>query len=576
MNATDFQSFFKSRMVELLDRNTLDSYRVRVNNAHTIVQELSTVIKAWIDGSIKRFETVQLVIDECCDLLSKDDCMSYDFYDKNLFLETLKDYSTLSNSKKDTPLVDESKRILFLLEEFLQRNKSSYLPALIGRLQDKMFMQGNLPDDKFIPELEAFDSVVSSFACELLSIGYTKKYLYKYFKAMKDNKSDFDFSRAFDQMKRKYTELQESHYTVVIKLQIFTLQNKPTFEAIGNVKKELPPYMAEEVGSYNSFLRTNKYIYYYIEEVDTYDACVAAKRVYEHLATELDQKQDDVVGSYVHKTALVLERDAKKKVCRRSLETFLELDNGGQFLQSGGNLLSEKMKCIMGLKDKDAKDRVNAALRHLRVADSQGEIEQRFINYWIALEFIFASSSSSESTYERIKTYLVRIMTTCYTQRNWIYLYKWMEIKNLIKDYDSMKEVVNDDEQVGKIDNVLLKYRIKNVKSHMGHSDKLKKHIQKHRTHLLQHISRIYRLRNELVHEAALKQDIENVTSNLRFYLVFVLNQMIEYFSAQTPDEERTMLKFFWQYEKYEKSIEKSSDKIAAVNQVKIAESYIV
>ena len=576
MNATDFQSFFKSRMIELLDRNTLDSYRVRVNNAHTIVQELSTVIKAWIDGSIKRFETVQLVIDECCDLLSKDVCMSYDFYDKNLFLESFKEYSTLANRKKDTPLVDESKRMLFLLEEFLQRNKSSYMPALIGRLQDKMFMQGNLPDDKFMPELEAFDSVVSSFACELLNIGYSKKYLYKYFKAMKENKSDFDFSRAFDQMKRKYTELQESHYTVVIKLQIFTPRNKPPFEAIERVRKELPPGIAAEVGTYKSFLRTNRYIYYYIEEVDTYDACVAAKRAYDHLATELDQKQDDVVGSYVHKTALVLKWDANKKVCGRSYEKFLELDNGGQFLQSGENLLSEKMKRIMGLKDKDAKDRVNAALRHLRVADSQGEIEQRFINYWIALEFIFASSSSSESTYERIKTYLVRIMTTCYTKRNWIYLYRRMKQYNLVNEYDCIREVVNDDDLVDKIDNVLLKYRIKSVKSHMGHSDKLKKYIQKHRTHLLQHISRIYRLRNELVHEAALKQDIENVTSNLRFYLVFVLNQMIEYFSAQTSAEERTMLKFFWQYEKYEKNTEKSTDKIAAVNQVKIAESYII
>ena len=41
-------------------------------------------------------------------------------------------------------------------------------------------------------------------------------------------------------------------------------------------------------------------------------------------------------------------------------------------------------------------------------------------------------------------------------------------------------------------------------------------------------------MRNELIHEAALKQDIEGATSNLRFYLVLVLNQLISFFHNTT------------------------------------------
>lgn len=117
------------------------------------------------------------------------------------------------------------------------------------------------------------------------------------------------------------------------------------------------------------------------------------------------------------------------------------------------------------------------------------------------------------------------------------------------------------------------------MKSHLHHKDKIKKYIDNHETHLLQHISRIYRLRNELVHEAALKQDIENVASNLRFYLVFVLNQMIDYFSDKTTNvKPKSMLQFFWSYEKCLKAIKTpgETDVVSVISHIHIAKSYIV
>ena len=117
------------------------------------------------------------------------------------------------------------------------------------------------------------------------------------------------------------------------------------------------------------------------------------------------------------------------------------------------------------------------------------------------------------------------------------------------------------------------------MKSHLHHKDKVKDYIVNHQTHLLQHISRIYRLRNELVHEAALKQDIENVASNLRFYLVFVLNQMVDYFSEDSTNmKSKTMLQFFWNYEKCLKAIKTpgKTDVVSVISHIHIAKSYIV
>ena len=73
MNKSDIQSFFKRRMVELLDKHTLDSYRVRTNNSMTILKELRYVLVSWVDGNVKRFETVEFCINECKALINKDD-----------------------------------------------------------------------------------------------------------------------------------------------------------------------------------------------------------------------------------------------------------------------------------------------------------------------------------------------------------------------------------------------------------------------------------------------------------------------------------------------------------------------
>lgn len=95
-------------------------------------------------------------------------------------------------------------------------------------------------------------------------------------------------------------------------------------------------------------------------------------------------------------------------------------------------------------------------------------------------------------------------------------------------------------------------YRLKRMKKHLHHTDKTVSYIATHRTNLEQHLSRLYRYRNELIHEGAIKQNMENLTSNLRYYLVFVLNLCIDYFCREREYKtDLTMDSFFWEYEKY-------------------------
>ena len=98
----------------------------------------------------------------------------------------------------------------------------------------------------------------------------------------------------------------------------------------------------------------------------------------------------------------------------------------------------------------------------------------------------------------------------------------------------------------------LLKYRIKSMKSHLHNREKVKGYLDNHIQNLKWHLSRIYHLRNELVHEAAIKQSIVGVTGNLRDYLVFMLNLLLGYCDSQmvnTLSNPITMDDFFWENE---------------------------
>lgn len=108
-------------------------------------------------------------------------------------------------------------------------------------------------------------------------------------------------------------------------------------------------------------------------------------------------------------------------------------------------------------------------------------------------------------------------------------------------------------------DSILLRYRLQKYRSYFfTHKDKTLDYLKAHQTHIESHLSRLYHLRNELIHEAAIKQDIEDLTSNLKYYLLFLLDQIVEYF-RQIPVTERfrkaTMEEFFYEFQLWQNKI---------------------
>lgn len=582
MTKTDLQYFFKRRMVELLHKDTLDSYRVRVNNVMTILIELDNVLENWMNGNVKRYETVAYCIQECKSLLDNDDCFEYDKTEltKSSLTSLLDNF--ISKSKSGEIDIPSAKKLQFMVQKCILFNEGKYLNALLRQIRMGMDIDEPIPDNEFMSTLNKLDAYISAFACELLRLGYSKIHLYKFFVAFKENKGHLSFQDAFEEMKKAMTSLQLQEYVVVFKLGFQSEERVlRASENISGLEESLPDELKNAImGRYVSYKKEKTNIRFVIMRKAALDSAMAAKICYDDLSKMFDLNLEYTKEVDMPSTALVFCKQQMRPGYRVALEHIYILDKGSFVSDDENKSLPNAMRNIDNNINisKDVKDRIAVALRHLRIGDHQIEIEQQFINYWIAIEFIFTSPSSKESTFERIKKYLPDILGSGYIKRNCLYLNEILRNSHAIKADEYWWNKSDDDREKlikSLSSNILVQYRMRKMKSHLRSNEAINKYIKNHRNNLVQHLSRIYRLRNELIHEAAIKQDIANVTSNLRSYLVYVLNQLIDFFN-NTNDicTAREMEQFFWSYENKLAAVVKS-DSIDVVMAIPIAVGYV-
>lgn len=551
MLKSDLRGYFKERLVEMFDNSTLDSYRVRVNNAFTLLIEARDTINGRIDNRIKSFITVRPCLNELLISLNSDDCLTYSACSKDKTIKLIKDFIGQNENQKE----DFTKYpfILFIIERIIRDNKSIYLATLFKKITDILNDNTPLLNVDFEKEVNIFDSYILSMGCQLIYNGYSKTHLY--FKA-KELLQSTNFMEDYEAFRDESLASIKERYYVVLKVN-FSARAFNNGEIPGFVKEldneETKHYLAD-IRYLQNFLRTTKFTRFYISEVEALDGFSAMMDASDRLATILDQINLGMT------TLKATAADQGLAVIRKTDGTYEHkygryhrfddsyIDDVNQVLS-----LQKSIKSIQEQHDirEDVKDRLTSAFRHLRIANYSTELEEKFLNYWIALEFVFSSPVSSENTFTRMKEHLSSILYCCYAKRNLQYLNFYFQKKGILADNEFfwLKNDTDLSTFINSQTSLLIKYRLIRMKEHFLSGDKKRhEYMDQHLSNIKEHLARIYRLRNELVHEAAIKQKIQNVTSNLRYYLVFSLNQMICYF-GQIPLQGKTMDDFFNEYQ---------------------------
>lgn len=557
------QEFFISRIIELLHLGSLDSYRVRVHNAHTSLKELHSLIVEWRKGNVKQFETVILCTNEALEKLDADIIYLYDYPFKGMLSEYL---HTFIQSKGKEIVCS---RVQQLLEEVLSHMDSKrYVSAMFEKINSltKMAEFEGEDIDTLAKDLDEIDRLTSSLCTELIHLGFSKMYLFSC--AKKLQKDAIGYEELFSNFKNAVDPSRLRKYVVIFKVK---LGKELKDLELPDLKHTFPTeYKTVSVAEKRTkFVSCEGNQRFFIVKTDALDHGAAIKLGKEELNKFLDKIHLAYNFSRIIPEVSVLVLEDRP-------EGYYVLNNQSLPILDGMNTkdyiscldLPEKIDRIAYSKSisKDVINRLSAALRHLRIGDSDTEIEQRFINYWIALEFLFSTPLASDSTFGRIKDNLTNILTSCYGRRNTIALNKQIQqvdnsltIPN-IWEANAIKTITDTLKLP-----ILLQYRLHRYRKHLlsGNDKQIRGYLERHKTNVGWQIARIYRLRNELIHEAAIRQDIEGLTSNLRYYLIFVLNNAIVYFSKKAEsidslNKTLDMESFFMHYDLLRLSIEKN------------------
>ncbi len=534
-NYTPAEKFVAEKLIELVFTKTIDSYRVRLNNPFTALQEVKHVLTDWNAKKIKHFDkTIKPVIEEAARFLKDEKTILY----KNI---GEKYYSELLSRGSDK----EYLQLYYATNVMLEDNKE-YFSRLFD-LTEAEIQKINGVAAFQIHELIHLDKLLEYLATQLVTHGYSKRYLYSSFARAFSQQSAKPFVDAFNDLKPLAVKPKEE-YTVIFQLHKvggavkdvvlnshyeLTDEEKSAFASL-NSKAEI--YLTDSTNS-TYFLRVN------LAGRDFVSVIEDAKRELFTIVDLLHLGLPDKRFEFSFRCLVVglsnPERATTQPISHPTDGNFKSHQDLYELLQQKLKRLEEKP-----LLEKESYRKVVSALRHLRLGTESDEAEQQFINYWIGLEYIFSNYDISDSTVARLKDYFTMAHANAYLHRNLaefcqdiVRLRLSAHVPNFNLDLQFLKVEASFDHIIAtySADHPLLAFRAYNFKRTL-HSKQTKESIKKHRTNLEWHLTRCYRVRNEIVHDAAIHLNIHSITANLRYYLIFILTDILNYLIDASND----------------------------------------
>ena len=545
------QRFFIEKSIELLYYGSIDSYRVRLNNPKTILEELKYCLQEFEKGRIKHFPTIKAkektnksLTDEVLVFLKHEpNYLEFNSISK-AYLELLISNITEQNYKKIIPSI-----------EILLNENNNYLITTIDGL--KGLIEAN---DFTLKSLEKIDYTLNILFSELISKGYSKGFLYKLIYGIFVNSLNEgnDFDDHFTNFRSRVIDI-ESEYNVIFRIdttnkvsEAISMITPPSFQLSDDIN-DIELRGARVNSELDSFKVNNLNRKFIRCSVSAYDYLAALKKASNVLSEYLDIVNLGLSDEFLHIHHRVLVIDTRSSE-RGNFQNNINILDGKYKVEKEHYVqFSRKMPDIINNPNiaNETKEKIKSAIRYLRLGNQSTEVEHKFINYWIGLEYLF-SNYESQNTINRIKDHFINAHCLAYLIRN-LYSFKksFLQLSGidiaLIPSYsivdDSFLQNHNFYTEIeanlfSKFP--LLGYRALKIKQWLfspGKPSNASNYVKRHKENLEIHFTRIYRLRNEIIHDAATNTNNEQIASHLRYYLTFILNELIDFFSRHNTAE---------------------------------------
>ncbi len=535
---TTAERFFIERSLELLFGNTIDSYRMRLHNSYTILEELAEVIDQLRKNQLKHEHYAKYVAEEAQRSLADDSIIKWRSLSDKYFLYHL--LSTKDNTQKS--LLSKDK--LYLACRTLIRYNKKYLDNVFLGIESEINQLNQKPIITNPLELSSLNRLTSDFWAGLRHLGYSKEYLHNFIRALA-SKSSFTFADFFNVVQSLLTRTKEK-FTVILAIRLplresefksenFTILSASEIRHLSESEfKAVRQYFAKQ---YGTLLKI---------EVEALDYYSAAKIVKDKLFPELDilhVGQSDK-KNYVYPSWLVIGSNHPEKAKPQQFD--YQIDGYYQSSIKIYEIISEKIKKIRANDIHfNTLKKITAGLRYFRLGSESTELQNKLLEYWIGMEYLFSGYESDDGTMLRLKRFYKKMHALLLFKR--VIFDFHISIKNLeqesnVDNYDAqnLEYLMNETVYNKCIDKIqdypLYAYRAAKIQSLFKDPKNLRTMIDRNMENLDWNLTRLYRVRNEIVHNAAIKSDIESLVSHLKFYLLFTICSLMDFFAEKAED----------------------------------------
>ncbi len=529
------ERFLAEKLLELFFNRTLDSHRAKLHNPKWILIELHQVLSDWAQGKIKAFDkTIRPVILETLKFLEVESLLQFDSINIKFF-KTLLGNATEKNYQ----------HLSYTTRVILEKNMN-YQQKLLDKIEEEI-AKLNL-EKVFVEKLESLNIYVDYLATELINQGYAKGYLYSIISRIFSDKRNLDFVDAFKEFKSAILR-EEEEFKIIFRINKLAGNNEKI-----DIKSsfEIDEKFIEEISNINDkskqfFSNQNGYAYFLAFTEVGHDYLSVIEKAKKKLFTLIDlihMGYPNYPFGFAKKCLVI---GTRKPELTNIQPVFYIPDGSYKNNEELYETLLQKMSRMNANSkiQKESIQKIVSAFRHLRLGRDADELEQKFLNYWIGLEYIFSNYDVHDTTIIRLKEYFIHSHSIAYIKRN------LFEFHNDIKRFKLLTAIPDASENLNYLKNSqvydfiidnfsesfpLLAFRANKYKDLLNRPGEIKNEILKHRTNLEWHLTRCYRIRNEIVHDAAIHLNIESITSNLRYYLVYILNSLLDYLDSLTTE----------------------------------------
>lgn len=503
-------NYFFSRCIELLHGKAFDSYRVHLHNPITILNELDICIQKFNNKRIKHFDPTITTIGEEAKMLLENpfinEVIAFKTFPKKYIVSGIEECCIKSkDGRKNRSVSLFCKTVCYENDAFCTSTFSAITELL----------KTDNPE-----EYERLDTYTSWWISHLQHNGFSRKYVIHHIRTtQKMLDQGVSLEIALEKLILFFMQPDEK-YNVIFKLkkntlgsinlastQIFEIENLPeTFRSNKFINDRFKEKLDGE-----SYLNVS------VEVHDFWSALKKAKQIISE-TIELNFLHDSDINISIDNQALAIHT-ATQKIRMEALHEKLDgfyVCREPSFIRFIDNYKKLEEYHV-------TKGKIKSAIRFYTLGNESVDIEHKFLNYWIGLEQLFAAINNDEDSIMRIKTYFKAISGVYYLQRRTTYLLESLSRSGISLSLDDLKPGLRMDELLL---NPLLKKRLSSYLSWLNDKEKIRSTLEKHGKNLEQHLTRIYRIRNELVHEGKTTVDLFLVAGHLRHYLIFSIEQI--------------------------------------------------